>query len=844
MARQEHMRGIVKLGLAAGLAGVLPSSALALSSPNSRPEGQPAGSSTEAREPGLAAALEAVPIAQLPLEVHRRAARYFEGIRQTSDSNWFDAHLGAYATALSRPGLSGVAYWEVPVLGPAAEPLGYMILSTGEHDFPVVGAARGGEPPSVQLRRLAALRGQQIARIWAPAQFVFVAENAAGDEIARVGSLPSKIDGIDEAVLDLPDSARHGSSLVEPGRSPEYVTPAALEGLRLSGFGSWRDYKAAHASPGLGDAIARRNAAAFWRSEREVQRTAHEVTTDAAERIQILARGDASYQLTGAARELLKLERITDASGAAWLRVRALSAPKTGVATATLSFSYASGEREQLGLVIAPKPLALPLPVLGAGLPSSCKRVALRTDERGNYVRAPDRKGPVDARADKVGIWETFELEQPSAGKIALRAGFANRYVSAVNGGGGDVSLIGTRASVWETFTLVPQPGDTFALRASNGMYVSAQSGGGGELTANRPVASTWERFQIACNPPTPAVYFADYKDEAAAWALQRKYMQLDGNKGLNRSPCASGCGATAWAMLLGYIDHTGANGVARNRPFNRIYLSGGGRGRSAADAVAPEFNDTGIQRVTLEIRDLMNDWGASGCSITGERFTMPAIMAQSTQYFWGRVPARVESNYDGAFVTTGSGVSKVVRALRTRRQPIAVGMSMHYPVAFGLRSVTPRRWDPKGNRWLSAGSAEWMLDANWGWGERFSRSVPMSAWLQGTIETTPYSRVDAVARDCRLRGQSGGATGRVDRDYNCRTHLRSDERHVGMEVAVKLLDRDVMPGLRSKGQKACLLKTTDIQCAPCNTTDRLIVRMDIRGKTAGCPSETVNELR
>jgi len=276
---------------------------------------------------------------------------------------------------------------------------------------------------------------------------------------------------------------------------------------------------------------------------------------------------------------------------------------------------------------------------------------------------------------------------------------------------------------------------------------------------------------------------------------------------------------------------------------MSRLYLAGGGRGPAAADVMAPERNDPGIDAITWELNRLMDDAVAAGCGPNG-RWTAPHLMAQANQYFWGRVPARVQSNYDGAFITTGAGVNQVVQTLRTRRQPLAVGMSMHYPVAFGLRSVTPRRWDPKGQRWISAGSAEWMLDANWGWGESYSRSVPMSSWLQGTIETTPYSRVDAVANNCTLRGQSGGATGRVDRDYNCRTQLNSDERHVGMEVAVKLLDRDVLPGLRTKNQKACLLKTTDIQCAPCSTTDRLIVRMDIRARTAACPAETVNELR
>ncbi|MCA9645415.1 MAG: hypothetical protein KC492_32205, partial [Myxococcales bacterium] len=475
-------------------------------------------------------------------------------------------------------------------------------------------------------------------------------------------------------------------------------------------------------------------------------------------------------------------------------------------------------------------------------LPASCKTVALRTSVKGNYLRALERKGEIDARADKVGVWETFDLTQKSDGTIALRAGPANRYVSAVAGGGSSLILRDIGSFGW--FKLVSQPGGTFALRSSNGKYVSAKNGGGDVVTVDRDVASTWERFQVACNPPAPPVYFADLKDEATAWSYQRKYEQIDGNTSPNRSPCASGCGATAWAMLIGYVDYAGSQGVSKYRPFDRSYLSQGGRGRFAVNALAPEFNDRGVKNMTVEIRDAMNDWGVSGCAPNGERFTHPSIMAQSNQYFWGRVPGRVIADYDGLLVSTSAGTSKVLHTLRTRRQPIAIGMHNHYPVGFGIRSVTPRRWDPSGKKWVSAGSVEWMVDANWGWGEKFSRSVPLYSFLQGTVEMSPYSRVSDVAKACSLRSKSGGATGRVDRDYKCTTQLKNDERHVAMEVAADLVMRDVVPGLRSKNQKACLLKSTDVQCAPCNTTDRLIVRMDIRSKTQGCPSGTINELR
>jgi hypothetical protein len=137
-------------------------------------------------------------------------------------------------------------------------------------------------------------------------------------------------------------------------------------------------------------------------------------------------------------------------------------------------------------------------------------------------------------------------------------------------------------------------------------------------------------------------------------------------------------------------------------------------------------------------------------------------------------------------------------------------------------------------------------LPFTWGWGDSMSGSAPLHSWFKGIIDVTPYARVDAITRDCSLRAQSGSVAAgvRMDRDYNCRTHLRKDERHVGFEVSERLLTRDVLPGARAKGLKVCVLKSTDIQCAPCSTTDRLIVRMTSVATSQRCPAETVNELR
>lgn len=807
---------------------------------SARAELQPPPSAAPAEAPELAS----VPLARMPLAVHRRAARYLEARRSTSDSVWFDARLGHQATPLHRPGVEGIAYWEVPVVGPAGEALGYMILSTASHDLPVVGSASGGSPPSVELARTAALAGEVVTRIWMPSLFTFVAENARGAVVAQQGSLPLRLEGVDRSLLDLPESERLVRIESGPDDRVSREIPPAAERVRHGSWSSWSEYLGALSDPAAIDhEIARRNAAPFWQVEDSVTREATRIDPLEVVRVPLLARGSASFSLRGAGARLVSVERVRGSDGEEWLDLRVKSSP-TSVSELQVEIGYASGERELLGFAVPARVAALPRAVFAQAFPATCKRVALRT-HKGYFVRIVEGgNGQVDAKAQRVGPWETMDLEQLSDGTVAFRSSSSGAYLSADGGGGKKVSARGGAPGTWERFKVVPSTSGTHAFKTGTNRHMVAEGGGNGAVNANRPAVGAWERFQVICNPPVPTTYFADRADERTAWSRQRKYDQLKGNVAPNKSPCASGCGATAWAMLIGYMDNAAAQGVSRYAPYRRAYLAGGGRGKHAGDAVAPELMDAGIRKITIELRDSMNDWGASGCSPTGARFTMPHIMAQATQYFWGRIPARVRAEYDPFYVSTSAGVNKVLHSLRTERRPIAIGMHQHYPVAWGIRRYRAPRWNAAQKQWTDYGNAEWMVDANWGWGEKWSRSVPLWSWFYGVIDTVPYSRVTQIANGCKLRAQGGGPTGRVDRDYKCNPHLKNSERHVGMEAAERLIERDVLAGVRAKNHKVCLLNSTDIQCAPCNTTDRLIVRMDIKPKNAGCPAGTVNELR
>ena len=120
-----------------------------------------------------------------------------------------------------------------------------------------------------------------------------------------------------------------------------------------------------------------------------------------------------------------------------------------------------------------------------------------------------------------------------------------------------------------------------FISAGTRGTLVSGGSAEGGTSTAS------WGPWTY---------YWADGSNIAAGI----KYGQFS-YKG-----CASGCGATAWAMVFGYVDRLAALGHHVWAPHWGIYRVDGGLG---ADAVAPLTQDEGVRNMTREIRDHINTY-------------------------------------------------------------------------------------------------------------------------------------------------------------------------------------------------------------------------------------------
>lgn len=82
-----------------------------------------------------------------------------------------------------------------------------------------------------------------------------------------------------------------------------------------------------------------------------------------------------------------------------------------------------------------------------------------------------------------------------------------------------------------------------------------------------------------------------------------------------------------------------------------------------------------------------------------------------------------------------------------------------------------------------------------------------------------------------------------MDREYKCRVHFLSSEASLVPEVTRLLLKRDYLEEARSKKLRVCALRDTSFQCAPCSTTDKLVVRVVSYSKDMPCPAGTIGSV-
>ncbi|NOZ72656.1 MAG: hypothetical protein GXP38_12225, partial [Chloroflexi bacterium] len=200
---------------------------------------------------------------QVPLRYYRIALDHLQSVQGTSMApGWEQAFLGDEITPFYRPDINGVAYYEFPVLKPAtglisiaeAQAAGFIIVATGEHDYPVMHWDFTGETISNGLRRKAAAAGKSTNKFYKIDALAYAAENSAGELTAVNWQLPPKATGMKDEWLTNPPSFETLWTSDSPEATDEepsglggaFIVSGTLEipsGLSLSGWESWQELK-------------------------------------------------------------------------------------------------------------------------------------------------------------------------------------------------------------------------------------------------------------------------------------------------------------------------------------------------------------------------------------------------------------------------------------------------------------------------------------------------------------------------------------------------------------------------------------------------------------------------
>jgi hypothetical protein len=224
----------------------------------------------------------------VPQSIYRRAAQHLEDMRGSPLApGWEQAQLGPVVHELFRPDISSPAYYEFLVLAPtglgiqsseATTQAGFIILSAGEHDFPIAHWNYFGESPTQELTRKALESGGRAFRFFKLDALAYAAEDVLGHQVATSGTPLLKVTGMQASWLKQPMTVT--SSIWTPNQSaPDDGVGTGISGtltttgpisspLQLSGWESWGALKQGYeASYGVLAESLRRQASQDWQVE-------------------------------------------------------------------------------------------------------------------------------------------------------------------------------------------------------------------------------------------------------------------------------------------------------------------------------------------------------------------------------------------------------------------------------------------------------------------------------------------------------------------------------------------------------------------------------------------------
>ncbi|GEM_PF-899049 len=546
---------------------------------------------------------------------HLRRGLNFLSLLRGSIPEWSAAFFEDVAFPYFRPDLPAPAYYEFAVRSATGAAAGSLIVSTGEHDYPLTHWKSEGDSLAAGLLAAAGGRALTFYRLDA---LTYGAETPDGQQLVRAeGAEPPLFKFVGLEGVDL--NSLQGTFEWTPGLDPASPGPGTLTqtgltstpaGLSLTEWGSWPELKAGFAA----------NYAPLLEVRRQHARDDWEVVRN-------------------------------------W---------------------------EQWGIPLLP---GESFTVLAAG-PVTC-----------------DLTGPGSAlaRAEAVGSGCRVTLLTPPPAIMPFEA------------------VLGTAVGQTERVRFLA------ATSIGRQVYLPLIASGQGRPTS---AASASAQPQSPSTPAGTTIYSWYFWQTDGGQAAQRLYRQIPAYTWPNTNGCWSGCGATAWAMLFGWVDAQ----AAANHPTWRnkwgIYRQNGGV--NTPDAVAPVVVDGGVNNMQMEIRSYIG-----GFCLFSAGPTWPWNMGGA--YLYPQKRARSIVGVMGGHNWFNNEWQHIADAIEFRKTPGIALMGNHYPLAYSLGRAWVRvcGWNlftgtTCENRWAFP-----QFQVNPGWGPNSSYLgiwVPASTSYWGTV--------------------------------------------------------------------------------------------------------------
>lgn len=557
----------------------------------------------------------------LPLTIQRQAVQYLESLRGTELApSWNEARLGKTVVPFYRPDIDGPAYYEFSVY-----PKGFIMVSSGNHDYPIAHWSSEAKPPSARLREMLEEEQHVIANFFKLDMLSYVAENENGDLVAQLGELPLELIRNDAAA----------------SQSTNYLstwTPSVDDQGNSTG----------------GELITR-----AIKDEDSSEIVAHEVIENGEHTVVKQFQPSFSLQSFNSWQDLKTSYPVIFDHSLQQLKKQA-----------AISWDFYKDSDDHPRLVIEKTDLEITMlkgvenfSVNGDG----AQFVDITLENRDNFEPTL-----------RLTIGEIAKKQQlPLAIKVNYMDGTSENL----------------------SYQITKKIQDVGAM-AGNLLEPTALSSG---------------------NPWEWTVIRTDVHNPDGSSPAQRNYGQYSRYSAQNPSSCSSGCGATAWGMMFGWVDYMAhrnpfGDGVWRNH--TGIYRENGGYGNAAIQAPDSMW-DNGVSNMVMEIRRHIGTFcsGNNGA-------TFPWDMGKAAFYLTNRDALKLQTAWNDFGQADAGNLGVAINSIIQGRTPVVIGTGFfsHYPVAFSL-GYRP-----------ADGQIIFQINNGWGNGGDNDEWIPAATWFSGVM--------------------------------------------------------------------------------------------------------------